>query len=166
MVQAAGTSVRHLQNAAAPEGSLFSSACEATSTHLDFTFAVPPECSLQVRMYFPDPTDTPRTIQVYANGSPTDSVYDLSATGTSSGTLDMYVMSPATGLLALSLMPVDGSGPALISGMQIYAAQDCPKPVSKVFETTGVNSCYICCDLHRWTPVVDTVSMLECCSGS
>lgn len=90
-------------------------------------------------MYFADPTDTPRTLRIHTNGRPLESEYDVSANGSGGGTLDTDLLSLDTGLLQLSFIPVDGSGPALISGIQIYATKECPKPVAQVFETTGAS---------------------------
>eukprot|EP00892_Ulva_mutabilis_P000623 jgi/Ulvmu1/10561/UM065_0015.1 len=133
---ATGTSVQHIENLHAPDGSVLSYACEALNRHLDFTFAVPPGCPLHVKMHFADPTGTTRILQAYANDKQAESEYDIGALGSDGGILAVDVQSSDTGLLELALIPSDGSGPALISGIQIYATQECPGPVSKVFETT------------------------------
>lgn len=140
-MQATGTGVKHVNISGAPEGSLISSGCEATDTHLDFTFSLPPTCPVRVKLYFADSTGTDRKLKVYINGDRLNSEFDVGATGSSGATLDVDVNSPDTGLLELSLVPSSGSAPALVSGIQLYARKECPKPASKFVGTTG-NACY------------------------
>lgn len=137
ILQATGTGVRHLNVTGTPEGSLLSSACEATNTHLDFTFSVPPECPVRVKLYFADSTGSARKVKVYANGDQLNNEFDVGATGSGGATLDVDVNSLDTGLLELSLVPSTGSAPALVNGIQVYARQECPKSVSKFLDTTG-----------------------------
>eukprot|EP00892_Ulva_mutabilis_P000625 jgi/Ulvmu1/10563/UM065_0017.1 len=134
---AAGTPVRYVNVSGTPAGSLISSACEATSTHLDFTFSVPPSCAIRIKLYFADSTGSNRKVKIFANGDALQDEFDVGATGSGGATLDVDVNSPDTGLLELSLVPGTDSAPAMVSGVQIYAKQECPKSVSKFQETTG-----------------------------
>lgn len=138
-MQAAGTGVRHIQNLGVPEGTVLSYACEALDSHLDFTFAVPPSCPLHIKMYFADPTETTRKLRSYADGKQVGEEYDVGSLGSTGGIFAVDVQSSDTGLLELALIPSEGSGPSIISGLQVYAAEECPKPDSKVFETTGAS---------------------------
>lgn len=138
-VQATGTGVKYVNNTGPVAGSLISSACEATKSHLDFTFSVPPTCPLRIKFYFADSSGSNRKLRVFAKGDPLQNEFDVGATGGKGAILDVDVNSADTGLLELSLVPTGDSAPAMVSGIQIYAKQDCPKPVSKVLETTGAS---------------------------
>lgn len=143
-MQATGTGVKHVNISGTPQGSLISSGCEATNTHLDFTFSVPPTCPIRVKLYFADTTGADRKLRIFANGDQLNSEFDVGATGSGGATLDVDVNSPDTGLLELSLVPSAGSAAALISGIQVYARQECPKSPSKFLSTTGV-AFRMCC---------------------
>ena len=145
-MQATSTNVQHIENFAGPEGSLLSHACEALNNHLDFTFAVPARCPLHIKMYFADPTGIARKLQAYVDGEKVSPEIDIGALGSSGGTSDVNAQSAETGLLELALIPSQGSGPALISGIQVYATQECPKEVTKVFESTGAQ----CIEQQNW----------------
>ena len=123
---------------------MLAAACQssAPSGHLEFLFAVPPSCPLELRLLFADGEDGPsRQVGIFADEARLGQNYDVASAPPQGDMLTYTFDSAETGLLDVRVVPVEEGTQARVNGIQVLASRGCPAATHAAQDTTGARLC-------------------------